>query len=83
VPLALVRMVADEKTTLARVGRKRKLTEAGPEAYRLLRRNFDPVEQEHLKLDSSATGVGRLLAEALRYLATIEGPGGELAERRR
>jgi predicted kinase len=83
VPLALIRMVADETTTLVRVGRKRKLTEAGPKAYRLLRRNFDPVEQEHLTLDSSTTGVGRLLAETLRYLATIEGPGGELAERRR
>jgi predicted kinase len=83
VPLALVRMVADEKTTLARVGRERKLTEAGPEAYRLLRRNFDPVEEEHLTLDSSATGVRRLLAEALRYLARIEGPFGELAARRR
>jgi predicted kinase len=83
VPLALVRMVADEQTSLARVGRKRELTEAGPAAYRLLRRNFDPVEEEHLMLDSSTANVGRLLAEALRYLATIEGRGGELAARRR
>jgi predicted kinase len=83
VPLALIRLVADEETTLARVSRKRKLTEAGPAAYRLLRRNFAPVEEQHLTLDSSTTGVGRLLAEALRYLARIEGPGGELAARRR
>lgn len=68
VPLSLIHMVANERTSLRRVGRRRRLTEAGPEAYRLLRQNFDPVEGEHLTLDSSTTRVKGLLEQALRYL---------------
>lgn len=69
VPLALIRMVADEETTLRRVGRRRKLTEAGPEAYRLLKEHFDPVESPHLELDSSRTSHKRLLKKALKYVS--------------
>lgn len=65
---AFIHMVADEPTTLERVRRKRRLTEAGPSVYRLLQKNFDPLEEPHLKLDSSRAGVGRLLAMALQYL---------------
>jgi predicted kinase len=66
--LRLIRMVADEETALARVGRKRALSEAGPEAYRLLREKFDPVEGDHLMLDSSRADVGKLLRRAVLYL---------------
>ncbi|MEX2543359.1 MAG: AAA family ATPase [Trueperaceae bacterium] len=68
VPLALIHMVADDRVTLRRVGRRRRLTEAGPEAYQLLKRNFDPIEEEHLTLDSSKTRVKGLLKQALHYL---------------
>jgi predicted kinase len=68
--LALIRMVANEETTLARVGRKRLLTEAGPAAYRLLKDHFDPIEGEHLVLDSSQTDLGPLLARAEEYLTS-------------
>lgn len=71
VPLALIRMVADEQTSLQRVGRRRKLTEAGPEAYRLLERNFDPVEGSYLTLDSSRAPLKETLREALRYCGAI------------
>jgi predicted kinase len=66
--LKVIRMVADEETTLARVGRKRVHSEAGPEAYRLLKENFDPVQGDHLMLDSSRANVGTLLRRAVRYL---------------
>ena len=67
--LALIYMVADEKTTLRRVGSKRKVSEAGPEAYELLKRHFEPVEGEHLRLDSSKARIGRLLDEAAAYVS--------------
>lgn len=68
VPLALIHMVANERTTLRRVGRRRRLTEAGPDAYRLLQHNFDPIEGEHLRLDSSKMRVKGLLERALSFL---------------
>lgn len=67
--LILVHMVADEETTLQRVGRKREVSEAGPEAYELLKRNFQPVEGEHLRLDSSRDPIARLVAEAAAYVS--------------
>jgi predicted kinase len=70
---ALILLVADEETALRRVSRKRQLTEAGPGVYHLLKEHFDPVEGEHLRLDSSTASVGQLLAEATRYLQRVEG----------
>lgn len=67
--LILIHMVANEETTLRRVGRKRKVSEAGPDAYSLLKRNFEPVEGEHLRLDSSSTSIGRLVSRAADYVA--------------
>lgn len=67
--LFLIHMVANEEITLRRVGRKRKVSEAGPEAYELLKRNFQPVEGDHLRLDSSYAPIGRLLAEAAAYVS--------------
>lgn len=64
----LILMVASEEQALERVERKRPLTEAGADAYLLLRDNFDPIEGEHLVLDSSRGNLGRLLKRALRYL---------------
>lgn len=71
--LMLIHMVADEETTLERVSRKRRISEAGPEAYAILKQHFQPVEGEHLRLDSSNAPVGRLLDEATAYVAS----GGE------
>jgi len=73
VPLRLIRMVANEEVTLARVGRKRHLSEAGPDAYRLLKEKFDAVSLPHLELDSSRSRPGQLVEAALEYLkATAE-----------
>lgn len=69
VNLLLIHMVADEATTLRRVGRKRKLSEAGPEAYALLKDRFQPVEGEHLRLDSSRTTLKQLLTKAVDYVS--------------
>lgn len=66
--LVLIHMVANEGTTLERVGRKRKVSEAGPEAYSLLKEHFQPVEGEHLRLDSSETPVWHLVARAADYV---------------
>ncbi|HEX7004253.1 MAG TPA: AAA family ATPase [Trueperaceae bacterium] len=68
--LVLIHMVANEETTLERVGRKRKLSEAGPEAYALLKERFRAVEGEHLRLDSSETPVWRLVRQAEEYVAS-------------
>lgn len=72
-PLRLIRVVADEPTTLRRVARAREHSEAGPEVYRLLERHFDPVEGPHLTLDSSAEDVEAMLAEAVAWLAAPAG----------
>lgn len=69
--LVLIHMVANEDTILERVGRKRRVSEAGPEAYAILKRHFQPVEGEHLRLDSSKISVGRLVTRAADYVATI------------
>lgn len=68
VPLVLIRLVADERRALGRVRRKRRLTDAGPRVYRLLKQNFDPVDAEYLELDSSWAPKEELLARALRYV---------------
>ena len=66
--LLLIHMVASEETTLERVSRKRKVSEAGPEVYSLLKQHFQPVEGEHLLLDSSETPVWRLVTAAADYV---------------
>lgn len=69
VPLRTIRVVADEATTLRRIGEARQHSEAGLEVYRLLARHFDPLEGgAHLTLDSSAEDVEAMLDEALAWL---------------
>lgn len=67
-PCRIVRLHADEATTLARVDRARRDSEAGPDVYRLLEQVFDPVTLPHLALDSSDAPVETLVAEVERYL---------------
>ena len=67
--LLLIHMVANEETTLERVARKRKFSEAGPEAYALLKQKFQPVEGEHLRLDSSDAPVAGLVDRAVDYVS--------------
>lgn len=67
--LALVRTVADEATTLARVGRIRAFTEAGAEVYRLLQERFDPIDGPCLTLDSGALPLPAMVRTALEALA--------------
>jgi predicted kinase len=67
-PLSMVLLEAEPEVARARVTHRRPLTEAGPEAYELLRRSFDPVSLPCLVLDSTATTPGALVEEVVAYL---------------
>lgn len=66
---SVVEVTADEATTLKRVDRQRRFSEAREGAYRLLRGRFDPITQPHLTLDSSTKGVETLVEAVVAYLA--------------
>ena len=66
---SVVEVTADEATTLERVGRRRRFSEAREGVYRLLQGRFDPISQPHPTLDSSTEGVATLVAAVEAYLA--------------
>jgi len=65
----LIEMLADEATSLRRVRQARKYSEAGEEVYYKLKKNDEPVEQSHLRLDSSSADVDSLIEEAMNYIS--------------
>jgi predicted kinase len=67
-PLSLVLVEAAPEVARARVTHHRPVTEAGPEAYELLRGSFDPVSLPCLVLDSSATPPEALVEQVETYL---------------
>lgn len=67
-PLHYIEVVADDAITRARTNRHRPDSEANYAVYRKLRREAEPLEQPHLRLDSSQQSEGILLQTTLDYL---------------
>lgn len=65
----LVRAVADEPTTLARLGRRRELSEAGPSTYTLLKDRFDRIDEPHVVVDTGSRSPAEALERTLAELA--------------
>ncbi len=66
--LRYIEIIADEATTRKRTRRSRSDSEADYEVYRQLKREAEPLESAHLRLDSSHEDVDTMLQLALDYL---------------
>jgi uncharacterized protein len=73
VPWLMMVLRADEAVALARVAGRRGHSEAGEDAYRLLRDAFDPVTLPHLALDSGGSDMEALVDEAEAYVTSRGG----------
>ncbi len=63
-----IEIIADEATTRKRTRRSRSDSEADYRVYQQLKREAEPLEQAHLRLDSSDEDIDTMLQRALDYL---------------
>lgn len=68
VPLRMILLEAREDLVLERVARPRPDSEAGPEIYLLIKAQWEPLDDPHLRLDSGATDPDTLAQLALKLL---------------
>ena len=71
VPLAFIRCFADEKTSLERVSKKRKFTEADTRVYYLLKDLWQELTIPHISLDSRQQPLEARLELAVSYIESL------------
>ncbi len=72
VPIIFIEITATESDILKRLKQKRPDSEADEAVYYLVRRAFEPLEYEHLILNSSQYPLEEMLEQALTYLAKYD-----------
>ncbi|MCM4161582.1 ATP-binding protein [Antarcticibacterium flavum] len=66
--IAFIKVWANEKLTKDRIQKKRKFSEADFDVYKLLKRQWEPVKQPHLILESTNENIDAMLQKAEDYL---------------
>jgi predicted kinase len=59
---------ADEEVIKERVKRSRPYSEADYRIYKLIRKEWEPVEEDHLRLQSTNDNIDDMLERAMKYL---------------
>lgn len=67
-PVQYIEMQANEEDLKVRLQQSRKYSEAGQQAYETVKSMFEPIEYDHLTLNSSEMSMDTMLEEAIRYL---------------
>ena len=67
-PFFLIEVIADESLIKERLKQPREDSEAGFEVYKLIQSEWEPVEEEHLVLQSTDDNINAMLQKALDYL---------------
>lgn len=68
VPVHFIEIRADEEVVQQRTNKKREESEADFAVYLKLKDAFDPMEENHLILDSSREDIQEMIAKAKKYL---------------
>ena len=63
-----IEVVADEKLVVSRVERPRKFSEANAEVYRKIKSQWEPLNEEHLLIESTENNIDIMLDQSLQYL---------------
>lgn len=66
--IAFIEVWANEKLTQDRIQKKRKFSEADFDVYKSLKRQWEPVKQPHLVLESTNENIDAMLQKAEEYL---------------
>jgi len=59
---------AEEQLILERLDRPRTDSEAGVKVYRKIKEIFDPVEEPHLKIESTDSNIEEMIQRAISYI---------------
>jgi predicted kinase len=68
-----IEVVADEKTALERVSKHRAYSDADAAVYTKIKQQWQPLEAQHLVLQSGANNIQDMLAQATKYINTHDG----------
>lgn len=68
VPIRWIEVTADEEVIKERISKKRKYSEADFSVYEIVKASFDPLENDHLKLNSSELELDKMVELAMNYI---------------